>query len=165
MNEFRVLLTIAVVICAPLPARALCTYNGVDNVKTTVGQEFKDSKWVVKAAVVSAADHWSDVADSWVTYEIRVKHAYKGHPPERLRFFSYRDSGGFYMDRPWVGLPAGHDIGGEYLLFLDPIRSHRGRPIAAKGAVFVNYNCGQSRPWPAVPSSVRNELAALEHAD
>lgn len=84
----------AVVVAAPT-AQSLCIYNGVDNAKTTIPQEFRDSKWVMRAKVVSAKDHFSDEEKSWTTYEIEVKHAYKGNPPKRLRFFTYRNSGGF----------------------------------------------------------------------
>jgi len=65
------------------------------------------------------------------------------------------------MDRPGVQLPAGHDIGGEYLLFLNPIRSTGGFPAAATGAVFVNYNCGELRSWAEVSAQDRTTLAGL----
>ena len=29
-----------------IPANALCIYHGVDNVKTSLSQEFRDSRWV-----------------------------------------------------------------------------------------------------------------------
>ena len=47
----------------PAAANALCTYNGVDNAKTTASQEFKDAKWVVRAKVLSARD-MSDAEES-----------------------------------------------------------------------------------------------------
>ena len=144
------------------PAHGLCIYHGVDNAKTTLEQEFRDSRWVVRAKVLSAKDRWLDEGDSWTIYELEVLHDYKGKPPKRLRFFTYRDSGGFYMDRPWVDLPAGHDVGGEYLLFLDRFPAQHAAPRAAKGAVFVNYNCGVSARWPEVRQSDRRLLAKLE---
>jgi len=83
-------------------------------------------------------------------------------PPKQLRFFTTRDSGGFYMDRAWVRLPAGHDIGGEYLLFLNPLAPDPGLPKISNGAVFVNYNCGVSGPWKNVPVASRRKLLSLE---
>lgn len=151
------------VIASPPGAHALCIYNGVDSAKTTIPQEFQDSTWVIRAKVLAAEDHWSDETDSWTTYELEVLHAYKGKPSKRLRFFTYRDSGGFYLDRPSVDLPAGHDIGGEYLLFLDPLPVQRDAPSAAKGAVFVNYSCGASSAWADVRPSDRRKLRRLEH--
>ena len=157
----RLFILVLVAAVAGSPAHGLCIYHGVDNAKTTLAQEFRDSRWVVRAKVLSARDRWLDQGDSWTTYELEVVRDYKGAPPKRLRFFTYRDSGGFYMDRPWVDLPAGHDIGGEYLLFLDPFPAQRGAPRAAKGAVFVNYTCGVSRRWAEVRQSDRRLLVRL----
>jgi len=150
------------VLCASQKVHALCIYDGEDNAKTTIEREFKDSKWVVRAKVLAAKDHFSDEDESWTSYRIQVQHAYKGRPAKQLRFFTFRDSGGFYMDRAWVPLPKGHDVGGEYLLFLNPLKRSSGFPVAAKGAVFVNYSCGVSGPWAQVSSSAQSQLAALE---
>src|SRR5258705_2432837 len=110
-------------ILLPSPAAAICYYNGKFDVRTTIRQEFADSKWVVRVRVLSAADGvfrpGTEDETSWTTYRITIVHSYKGMAPRQLTFFTERNSGGFYMDRPWVKLPAGHDIGGEYLLFLD----------------------------------------------
>ena len=141
-------------------ADALCIYGGVDNVQTTIRQEYADAQWVVRTRVISATDG-EDEGEPWTLYRLQVLHVYKGQPPQRISFFTMRNSGGFYMDRPWVPLPLGHDIGGEYLLFLNPIPPHRGRPTAARGAAFVNYNCGQSQVWGAVPVASRRLLMAL----
>ena len=81
-----------------------------------------------------------------------------------MTFFTYRDSGGFYMDRPWMDLPKGHDIGGEYLLFLQPSEYLTPDPPEAKGTVFVNYNCGQSKAWNEVSPADRARLDALSFA-
>jgi len=151
------------VLLAPHAACALCIYKGEDNAKTTIDREFKDSKWVVKAKVLTARDHASE-DESWTIYRIEVLHAFKGNPATRLRFFTYRDSGGFYMDRPRESLPSGHDIGGDYLLFLNPVRAHDGFPSAARGAVLVNYSCGLSGPWARVAQSDRSQLSALGDA-
>lgn len=148
------------------PAAALCSYNGVDNARTTVAQEFADSRWVVRARVLSGKDGTveqgkPDEGMGWTLYRFAVVETFKGSPPERIRFFTERNSGGFYMDRAWVPLPKGHDIGGEYLLFLNPIDSYLGRPEAAAGATFVNYSCGQSGVWSSVPRSSRRLLMRL----
>jgi hypothetical protein len=125
--------------------------------KTTIPQEFRESRWVVRVKVIAARDHWSDIEDSWTLYRIRVMHAYKGTPPADLGFFSFRNSGGFYLDRPWHG----HDIGGEYLLFLNPGRPYRGMPKAERGTVSVNYECGQSKEWWKIPPRDRRLLDRL----
>ena len=143
------------------PAKSLCIYNGVDNAKTTMRQEFHDSRWVVHVRVLSAHDRWLDEGDSWTLYRLKVVHAYKGRLPATFTFFTDRDSGGFYMDRSWVPLPKGHDVGGEYLLFLNPWPHHRGDPASSEGATFVNYNCGQSRLWSKVDSASRRSLEWL----
>jgi hypothetical protein len=162
LSAAKYLIAVTAIAAAASGAHALCIYDGVDNAKTTIPQEFRDSQWVVRAKVLSATDHWSDVDDSWTTYELKVEHAYKGSPPQRLRFFTFRDSGGFYMDRPWLKLPQGHDIGGEYLLFLIPFPVAKGEPAQTKGAVFVNYSCGLSGPWNEESPSARGMLDNLE---
>lgn len=124
-------------------------------------QEFRDSRWVVRARVTSADDHWSDEEESWTLYRLTVVQSFKGKLPRHFTFFTERNSGGFYMDRPWVALPKGHDIGGEYLLFLNPLPHYRGRPAVSAGATFVNYSCGQSRPWSEVSGSSRRLLERL----
>lgn len=152
----------AMAVCSASPAaHALCSYNGVDNAKTTIAQEFGDSRWVVRAKVLAASDHFSDEEDSWTLYRIEVLRVYKGHPPKHLLFFTFRNSGGFYMDRAWVRLPAGHDIGGEYLLFLNPWPHRNDLPAQAKNAVFVNYSCGLSAQWAKVTLTDRERLADL----
>ena len=147
-------------------AEALCIYRGVDNARTSVRQEYADARWVVRARVLSATNGVveagkPDAGMHWTTYQLQVIHSYKGDPPPQIRFFTMRNSGGFYMDRPWVPLPRGHDIGGEYLLFLNPIAPYQGQPRAARGASFVNYNCGQSRPWTEVSAASRRLLISL----
>ena len=82
--------------------------------------------------------------------------AFKGSPPARLDMFTYRDSGGFYLDKG-----TAHDLGGEYLLFLDPIGNAHTVPALARTATEVNYSCGQSKVWDAVTSSERLELHSL----
>jgi hypothetical protein len=160
------LVSAALLMALAAPADALCIYNGIDNARTTMRQEYADSRWVVHARVISATDGvveagYADAGSSWTLYRLQVVHAYKGRVPQRISFFTARDSGGFYMDRSWVPLPKGHDIGGEYLLFLNPIRPYPDQPMEARGATFVNYNCGQSRAWREVPIASRQSLASL----
>ncbi len=139
------------------PAGALCIYRGVDNARTTLEQEFRDSRWVVRARVISGDYHWSDEDESWTLYRLEVVQSYKGRLPRRFVFFTHRNSGGFYMD----GEGAVPNLGGEYLLFLVPDPRRRSNPPAARQAVWVNYNCGQSKAWTEVSPATRRRLQAL----
>jgi hypothetical protein len=157
MIRSRWLLCLACAALAPAPAAAYCSYKGVMYAKTTIPQEFHDSRWIARVKVRAARDHWSDIEESWTLYGITVLHAYKGTPPDELRLFTFRNSGGFYLDRPWQG----HDIGGEYLLFFNPARPYRGMPKAERGTVRVNYACGQSQEWRKIPPRDRRLLDRL----
>jgi hypothetical protein len=137
-------------------AHALCINKGKMYAKTTIPQEFFDSKWVVKVKVVAADNHWSDVDDSWTLYHLQVVTTFKGAPPSSVELFTYRDSGGFYLDK---GTNA--DLDGEYLLFLDPIDKAEKVPYAARSATEVNYSCGQSKLWREVSSADQKRLADL----
>jgi hypothetical protein len=92
-------------------AQALCVYHGKLYAKTTIHQEFADSRWVVRAKVVAAETHWSEDEASWTIYNLRVLTSFKGRPPAHVNLFTYRDSGGFYLDKGMA-----NDLGGEYLL-------------------------------------------------
>jgi len=155
------LIAAAVMLTLPSSAQALCVYKGELYARTTIAQEFADSPWVVRARVLSVTDNWADgVGDDeepWTLYRVRIVQGFKGDPPTEVSVFTYRDSGGFYMDRPWEG----PDIGGEYLLFLRPTGGLSGLPEAARGGTIVNYNCGQSKPWADVSATGRGELARL----
>jgi hypothetical protein len=137
-------------------AHALCIYKGELYAQTTVSQEFQDSRWVVKAKVLSATDHFIEGEEHWTEYQLEVQHAYKGDAPPRLRFFTFRNSGGFYLDRGQE-----HDVGGQYLLFLNPTPRLPYVPAAASGMVSVNYSCGVSGPWTGVTAASRAELVRL----
>ncbi len=102
----------------------------------------------------SADYHWSDEDESWTLYRLKVVQSFKGNLPQRFTFFTMRNSGGFYMD----GKGGAPDPDGDYLLFLTPRPWPRTDPPAAKGALWVNYNCGQSKPWSQV---TRKEVAQL----
>jgi len=125
--------------------------------KTTLSEEFADAKWVVQAKVLAADEHWSDEDYSWTIYHLQILTAFKGKPPLRIRMFTYRDSGGFYLDK---GMNA--DLGGVYLLFLDPVSP--GDPDQARGATEVNYACGQSKTWGEVSAEDQKRLSELAHA-
>lgn len=157
---WRLLLASGLVAYWASPARALCTYHGVDNVKTTLVQEFRDSRWVVRAHVVSADYHWSDEDESWVRYRLRVVENFKGRLPQRFAFFTQRNSGGFYMD----GKDAAPDMDGDYLLFLVRLPRRSTDPTAARDALWVNYNCGQSRPWAEVKPAEAKQLRVLSRS-
>jgi hypothetical protein len=51
-----------------------------------------------------------------------------------------------------------HDIGGEYLLFLNPKVRWAYEPAVVTGAVFVNYSCGVSKPWGEVTEADKRSL-------
>jgi len=146
----------ALAVAASSPAHALCMYHGVYNVKTSLEQEFRDSRWVVRAHVVSADYHWSDEDESWTLYRLKVVQRFKGKLPDRFTFFTQRNSGGFYMDGPG----ATPDLDGDYLLFLSG-SPRAGDPAAARGALWVNYNCGQSKSWSRVSQDDLKRLRLL----
>jgi len=154
MRLIQCMTTATLLLGAALPAHALCIYNGVDNAKTTIRQEFHDSKWVVKVQLVAADNHWSDEDDSWTLYHVKTLRSFKGRAPPRLDVFTYRDSGGFYLDKG-----MSNDLGGEYLLFLSPATQKL--PRVARGALEVNYSCGQSGPWEKLSTGQQEELGAL----
>ena len=139
------------------PADALCIYNGLDNAKTTLQQEFRDSPWVVRAHVMSADYHWSDEGESWTLYRLRVVQIFKGKMSKRFTFFTGRNSGGFYMD----GNNATPDLENDYLLFLTRFSQNADTPPAARRALSVNYNCGQSKPWTQVSKDDARRLRSL----
>jgi hypothetical protein len=139
------------------PADALCFYRAADlyagraRSYTTLAQEFRDSRWVVRARVVSARDYSNDDS-SWVLYTVRVSDRFKGPARATMRVFTYRDSGGFYLDQA----PVSRGGAPDYLLFLNP--ATQDLPIGVARAVEVNFSCGQSRPWRDV---TRADLARL----
>lgn len=105
---------------------------------------------------MSADYHWSDEGESWTLYRLKVVQSFKGKLAGRFTFFTERNSGGFYMD----GNGAVPDMDGDYLLFL--MRLPRSTdPPAARGALWVNYPCGQSKPWAEVSKVEQSQLRAL----
>jgi len=157
MRLARTIFTALALAGAPLcAAHSLCVYHGQLYAETTLQEEFSDSKWVVHVKVLSADDHWSDEGDSWTIYHVEVLNSYKDGPRRRIDLFTYRNSGGFYLDKG-----MSNDLGGEYLLFLNPIDSEARRPPAAKGAAEVNYACGQSKLWAQVDPAELRRLKTL----
>lgn len=139
------------------PAHSFCHYRGVDYAKTTIAQEFTDSKWVVRAKLIAADYHWSDEDDSWTLYKLETMESYKGNLPMKFTLFTERNSGGFYLNEE-RGSP---DLGSEYLLFLTPSPWPETDPPAAKGALSINYSCGQSKSWSKVTQTEADELQVL----
>ena len=142
-----------VIALAGTQANAVCIYGGKLYAKTTVRREFRDSKWVVRAKVLQAHD---DHDGPYTTYALSVLQSYKGSPPKPLIFFTMRDSGGFYLDKG-----TAHDVGGEYLLFLQPNDRREGDRSGLVGTVSANYSCGQSKPWREVGPRELEELRRL----
>ena len=136
-------------------ARALCIYRGVDYARTTLEQEFEDSRWVARVRVRAAETRLVDEGDSWTVYRLEVLEGFKGDPPRVLNMFTTRDSGGFYMDRG-----SEPDLDRDYLLFLNPIRDRE----QAAGMVMVNYSCGKSGLWSEIPAADRATLERLARA-
>lgn len=143
---------------AAAPANALCFYTKADfyagkaRSYTTIAQEFRDSRWVVRARAVSARYNSAD-GDSWTLYTVRVLDRFKGPSIRTMRVFTYRDSGGFYLDK---GLDT-PDRANDYLLFLNP--ATQVLPRGVRNVVQVNFNCGQSKPWKELS---RADLAKLD---
>jgi hypothetical protein len=147
----------AVVALAPVEANAVCIHNGKFYAKTTLQQEYNEAQWVVRARVESARSHFG-LPMSWTLYHMRLIHAFKGTPQLHFGFYTRRDSGGFYMDGP-NGAP---DVGHDYLLFLNPAELGAEDPALARGSLWVNYECGQSKAWREVTSRQRKQLKVLE---
>lgn len=139
------------------PAAALCVYKGELYARTTVAQEFADARWVVRARVVSAESDLSGDVAPWTVYRLEVLQAFKGAPARELTMFTWRNSGGFYLDRGGEG----PDVGGEYLLFLNPLRAAPDQPAAARGATEANYSCGRSGLWREVSRAEQMRLWSL----
>jgi hypothetical protein len=88
---------------------------------------------------------------------LRVVRTLKGKMPATFTFFTTYDSGGFYMDAG----RASPDRSEDYLLFLVPYPRNSDHPKETRGAYWVNYNCGQSQPWPRLTPGQRRLLEQL----
>ncbi|MDE2435106.1 MAG: hypothetical protein KGM49_02485 [Sphingomonadales bacterium] len=140
---------------AATDARAFCAYHRQMYAKTTLAQEFRDSKWIARATVISAKS-WRGKHDWGTTYNLKRVVIYKGQLPQTFALSTERNSGGFYLD---MGMKP--DIGGEYLLFLIPDSSPAEHPAAVRKSLWINYSCGQSRSWSEVSGGQRAQLIQL----
>lgn len=151
----RIAILLGLMIAAP--AAAFCEYRGQLYAETTVQQEFADAQWVMRGRLVSVIDFLEEPYFPGTLYRLEVLQAFKGRPQRYIDLYTHRSSGGFYVH----GRPD-EPIGAEWLLFLNPGRwDSREDPLAARGATWVNYNCGQSRLWSQVPTADRNLLRRL----
>lgn len=148
----------------PTAAHAVCFYKGELYYKTTLAEEYEDARWVVRARMVEETNSWDKVEGPvsepeeapWTLYRIEVLETFKGDAPQTMTVFTLRDSGGFYLEPA----PGGTNVG-EFLLYLVPTESRSDLPSQAAGSAWVNYSCGQSRPWSEVSQDDREALAVL----
>ena len=155
MRTIANLFAFAAMLAVSQPAHALCSYKGELYAKTTLEQEYADAPWVVRARVLSASD-WHGAEDGGTLYRLEVIQSFKGALSRTFSFSTERNSGGFYLDRG-----AKPDSGGEYLLFLTDIPPNSAVPAPVRGALVINYSCGQSRPWGEISEQERLRLADL----
>lgn len=122
------------------PVQALCSGASAD-------QEYRQADVVVRATVASSMRLKDDeptpaVSARWgdnpyvELHRLRVIRIFKGRPGPAINLFQEVDSGRFPID-----------LAGDYLIFLNYHRPHRGRGSAARGAMYVRYACGQSKLW------------------
>ncbi len=154
-SPLLILTAVAIILAAP--AHALCSYNGVDDARTAIEQEFRDSPVVVRARVIKADYHWSDLDESWTRYRLEILERFKGPPLDRPILFTFRNSGGFYLDRDG----GGPDPDRDYILFLNAPPTHWRDVPAASGAFAINYPCGVSGLWSALSDADRTRLRQL----
>jgi hypothetical protein len=146
------LLAVAVSLACVAPAHALCIHNGELYAKTTVSSELAESPLVVKATVIDkrSMQPWGEDGEVGSLYTLRVDQTFKGKHATTIRYFTERNSGGFYLDK-----------GETYLLFLTLDQRDVWRPHI-DGAYSVNYSCGQSGPWDEVAVGDRVRLMKKE---
>ena len=150
-------LALAVGLAGASPAAALCSGD-------TVAREYRDADLVVRARLVSELRTWDDSPSAayraqWgpggvvTLYGLKVLETFKGRPGPRVALFMEHNSGAFYVDADK-----------DYLLFLRYLRPYPGRPAAARGATYVKYACGQSKPWSRVRAGDLAQLRRLAGA-
>jgi hypothetical protein len=122
---------------------ALCSGASVD-------REYREADVVVRAWVVAEtliADdepspawraRWGDYSPVMLN-RLRVLDVFKGRPGPAITLFQEVTSGRFPVD-----------MGTDYLIFLNYDRPSPHRGSAARGAMYVRYACGQSKPWSEV---------------
>lgn len=133
------------------PAAALCSGESLD-------REYREADLVVRALVVAETRVSDDEPSAeyrarWGNYSpvllhrLRVLEVFKGRPGPSIKFLDEVTSGRFDVD-----------LGREYLLFFNYHRPLPGRGTEARGAVYVRYACGQSKPWSEVEPGVLSRL-------
>jgi hypothetical protein len=150
--------TLSILIVAALnmaaPAQALCSGE-------SMAREFWEADRIVRARLVSQIQAWSDEPSAayraqWgdgayaSLYEFRVSEGFNGTRGGMARLFQEHNSGQFPID-----------IDKDYLLFLHNIEPSPGMPAIARGATYVRYTCGQSKPWDEVHAPDLAELRRL----
>jgi|SRR5579859_2031794 len=127
----------------------------------SVSQEFREADLVIRTRLNSEVNIWSDEPSKayqakWgdggpvVLYGLHVEKVYKGSPRPAVRFFEERNIGAFYLDPDK-----------DYLLFLNRRVPDQSQPLAARGAFYVRYACGQSKLWSQVQLRDLTELGKL----
>ncbi|HEX8643395.1 MAG TPA: hypothetical protein VF702_05710 [Allosphingosinicella sp.] len=140
MRPLAYAFAVSLVLLAAAPAHALCSGSTVD-------REYRVADVVVRATVIAETRvHEDEPSPAWrarwgeyspvLVHRLRVVRRFKGRPGPEIRMFQEVTSGSFHMD-----------VGGDYLLFLTYYRPSRDRPPAARGAMYIRYACGQSKPW------------------
>lgn len=155
MRHCAFFLLVGAILTAPSAAHALCSYQGELYAQTTLEQEYRDARWVVRARVISATG-WESREESGTVYRLEIVRSFKGSLSGQFSFSTERNSGGFYLDRG-----TKPDIGGEYLLFLTENPRGASMPAPVKNALVINYSCGQSRHWSEVSQLDRATIAEL----
>lgn len=147
-------LAAACLVAITSPAAAICTGASVD-------REYRTADVVVRAAVTAETRVTDDEPSPeyrarWGEYSpvmlhrLRVVEVFKGRPGPTINLFQEVNSGRFDVD-----------MGTEYLLFLSYYTPSTRRPTAARGAMYVRFACGQSKPWRDVTRSARARLSAI----
>ena len=137
------------------PGHAVCTTANLD-------EDYGQADVVVRASVVAETyviddevgaayrSKWGDYSP--VTLDrLRVVEVFKGRPGPAINLFEEVSSGRY-----------GVEFGKEYLLFLTYYRPFSGRGSAARGAMYVNHTCGQTKPWIKVKSAELARLRSLK---
>lgn len=146
-------IVVALSALAASPAAALCSGASLE-------QEYRAADLVVRALVVAEARISDDEPSGEyrarygdyspvLLNRLRVLEVFKGRPGPSVKLFQEVTSGRFHVD-----------LGGEYLIFLHYHRPRRDRAAEARGAVYVLYACGQSKPWRKVEPGALERLRA-----
>jgi hypothetical protein len=141
-------------LAAAAPAGAVCSGSTVD-------REYREADVVVRARLVAEMRVTDDEPSPawrarWGSYSpvmlhrLRVVQRFKGRPDPEIGLFQEVTSGRFEVD-----------VGRDYLLFLTYHPPSPARPSAARGAMYVRFACGQSKPWDDVAPRDLGRVRAL----